>query len=211
MSTVSKPQMKFCTTREAAAMLGVSLKTAQLWSESGLLEAWRTEGGHRRIYRDSVQRLLVDSTGEKPLVAGETESVQIRPLNILVAEDDENLRKLYTMQLRIWSMAPKVMVVPTGFEALLQIGRHAPDLLITNLRMPDMDGFHMLRILRNVEELNQMRIGVVTDLDREAIAACGGLPEGVIVFSKPISFVALEQLAVSIAAEKSAALASCQP
>ena len=35
----------FCTTREAAALLGVSLSTAQNWAESGLLESWKTEGG----------------------------------------------------------------------------------------------------------------------------------------------------------------------
>jgi excisionase family DNA binding protein len=206
MSTEAKPQMKFCTTREAAEMLGVSLKTAQLWSESGLLEAWRTEGGHRRIYRDSVQRLLVESAGAKTPIAEEAEPASARTLSILVAEDDDNLRRLYSMQLRTWSMAPKVMVVPTGFEALLEIGRHAPDLLITDLRMPEMDGFRMLRILRNVEELNQMRIVVVSGLDREEIAANGGVPEDVVVFPKPIPFVALEQLAVSIAANKWATL-----
>ncbi len=206
MSTEAKPQMKFCTTREAAEMLGVSLKTAQLWSESGLLEAWRTEGGHRRIYRDSVQRLLVESGGARPSMVEEAEAEPTRSLSILVAEDDDNLRKLYSMQLRTWSMAPKVMVVPTGFEALLEIGRHAPDLLITDLRMPEMDGFRMLRILRNVEELNQMRIVVVSGLDREEIAANGGVPEDVVVFPKPIPFVALEQLAASIAAVKLANL-----
>jgi hypothetical protein len=64
----------------------------------------------------------------------------------------------------------------------------------------------MLRILRNVEELNQMRIVVVSGLDREEIAANGGVPEDVVVFPKPIPFVALEQLAVSIAANKWATL-----
>ena len=59
MTKEPKVQRKFCTTREAAEILGVSLKTAQLWSESGLLEAWRTDGGHRRIFRSSVERLLV--------------------------------------------------------------------------------------------------------------------------------------------------------
>ncbi len=208
MSTEVKPQMKFCTTREAAEMLGVSLKTAQLWTESGLLEAWRTEGGHRRIYRDSVQRLLVGTAEAKQSLdlENQVEPVPSTSLSILVAEDDDILRKLYSMQLRTWSMAPKVSVVPTGFEALLEIGRHAPDLLITDLRMPEMDGFRMVRILRNVEELNPMRIVVVTGLDREEIAASGGLPDDVLVFPKPIPFVALEQLAARMAVDKLATL-----
>ncbi len=48
----------FCTTREAATLLGVSVGTVQLWVESGLLRAWKTAGGHRRVMRDSVERLL---------------------------------------------------------------------------------------------------------------------------------------------------------
>mgnify|MGYP000630290012 CR=1 FL=1 len=44
----------FLTTREAAQVLGVSLRTTQLWVENGQLDAWKTEGGHRRISRASV-------------------------------------------------------------------------------------------------------------------------------------------------------------
>ena len=43
-----------CSTREAADRLGVSLRTVQLWSEAGLLRAWKTPGGHRRILTASV-------------------------------------------------------------------------------------------------------------------------------------------------------------
>lgn len=55
----------FCTTREAAELLGVSLRTAQLWSDSGLLTAWRTGGGHRRIVRSSIDNLLSQSPRSK--------------------------------------------------------------------------------------------------------------------------------------------------
>jgi excisionase family DNA binding protein len=58
MSSEKYIERSFCTTREAAEMLGVSLRTAQLWSESGLLDAWKTGGGHRRISRQSIERLL---------------------------------------------------------------------------------------------------------------------------------------------------------
>ena len=50
-------QHAFCTTRDAANLLGVSVGTVKLWVERGLLQAWKTSGGHRRISRESVQRL----------------------------------------------------------------------------------------------------------------------------------------------------------
>jgi excisionase family DNA binding protein len=60
-------QKPFSTTREVAKVLGVSLRTVQLWAEAGLLEAWRTEGGHRRIFakfcRAPAHRSLVVVTG----------------------------------------------------------------------------------------------------------------------------------------------------
>lgn len=46
------------STREASEILGVSLRTVQLWVDSGVLEAWKTVGGHRRISRASVEALL---------------------------------------------------------------------------------------------------------------------------------------------------------
>lgn len=201
MAALSKPQIKFCTTREAAELLGISMKTAQLWSESGLLEAWRTEGGHRRIYRESVERLLTAGGVSKP---AEPEGDRPAQLSILVAEDDEALRKLYDIRLRTWPMAPRVQVVSTGIEALIEIGRRPPDLLITDLRMPEMDGFSMLRVLRNITKLEDMQIVVVSGLDPSDIQAKGGVPEGVQIYPKPIPFDALEQFAVALAASKKA-------
>ncbi|MCP1575963.1 GAF domain-containing protein [Herbaspirillum rubrisubalbicans] len=46
------------TSREAAKMLGVSITTAQMWMESGMLASWKTPGGHRRTRLSSVMTLL---------------------------------------------------------------------------------------------------------------------------------------------------------
>ncbi|QDX80347.1 hypothetical protein B9N43_03145 [Denitratisoma sp. DHT3] len=46
-----------CSTREAADILGVSLRTVQLWVDSGILDAWKTAGGHRRVSRASIEAL----------------------------------------------------------------------------------------------------------------------------------------------------------
>lgn len=43
------------TTQKVATMLGVSLRTVQLWANKGILEYARTPGGHRRFTNQSVQ------------------------------------------------------------------------------------------------------------------------------------------------------------
>lgn len=55
----------YLTTREAAELLGVALRTAQLWVEAGTLRAWKTAGGHRRITRESVNALLARQVAAK--------------------------------------------------------------------------------------------------------------------------------------------------
>lgn len=52
--TVADPLL---TTRQAAAQLGVSLRTIQLWVEAGRLACYRTVGGHRRIHQSAVDAL----------------------------------------------------------------------------------------------------------------------------------------------------------
>ena len=47
----------FLTTRQAAQLLGVSLRSVQLWVEAGTLPAGSTPGGHRRIRRSAVEAL----------------------------------------------------------------------------------------------------------------------------------------------------------
>lgn len=47
-----------CSTREASEMLGVSQRTVQLWVESGVLKAWKTPGGHRKISLSSVNQII---------------------------------------------------------------------------------------------------------------------------------------------------------
>ncbi len=182
-------------------MLGVSVGTVQLWVESGLLQAWKTAGGHRRVIRESVDRLLHKS----PADANGTARTEVIPpaadaqkLRILVVEDDASLLRLYQVRLSAWPLAPEVQVSDNAFSALLSMGRKCPDLLITDLHMPGIDGFVMLRSLQKVPEAQDMQIVVVSGLDAAEIAARGGLPANVQVLQKPIPFDRLQQIAVEL-------------
>lgn len=56
-STGSASDGALCSPGEAAKILGVSPKTIQLWVDNGVLTAWKTVGGHRRVTVESVERL----------------------------------------------------------------------------------------------------------------------------------------------------------
>ncbi|MDO9145525.1 response regulator [Rhodoferax sp.] len=198
MSTITI-EKSFCTTREAAKLLGVSVGTVQLWVESGLLRAWKTAGGHRRVMRDSIAQLLRQEP-ELPVKSVSAEPLfnPPRQLDVMVVEDDADLLRLYQAKLTRWPMPTKVTEMSSAIAALLAIGRRSPDLLITDLSMPEMDGFSMLRILQQAPELAHTTIVAVTGLDEAAIAAHGGLPPGILVLAKPIPFDRLQEIAAVI-------------
>lgn len=189
------------STREAAERLGVALRTVQLWVEGGVLPAWKTAGGHRRISRLAVERLIDERTtalsGTSPLPvlpAQATPAIDGR-LQVMVVEDEPELLRLFTMVIAGWDLPVTVTSASNGFEALLRMGQRCPDLLVTDLNMPGMDGFKMIASLRGVgQEFNSMDIVVVTALETDEIDRRGGLPSGVRVFHKPVPFDEIESL-----------------
>lgn len=189
------------STREAAERLGVALRTVQLWVEAGVLPAWKTAGGHRRISRAAVERLIGERraalSGEPLRLAGAEapdRSADGR-LKMMVVEDEPDLLRLFTLVIAGWDLPIDLTPACDGFDALLRMGRHHPDLLVTDLNMPGMDGFRMIATLRSAEAaFEAMEIVVVTALSEAEIARRGGLPAGVRVFHKPVPFDALEAL-----------------
>lgn len=185
------------STREAAEQLGVALRTVQLWVEGGVLPAWKTAGGHRRISRVAVERLIGErraalSGGAQP--APPTISSEAR-LRVMVVEDEPELLRLFTMVIAGWDLPIDIAPASDGFEALLRMGQQCPDLLVTDLNMPGMDGFKMIESLRGVgPAYGDMEIVVVTALSEADIARRGGLPSRVRVFHKPVPFDELEAL-----------------
>jgi excisionase family DNA binding protein len=203
----------FCTTREASALLGVSVGTIQLWVENGLLDAWRTTGGHRRVLRESIDRLIrsapptdlrpsadVTQTADAPDAAPTT-----KPL-ILVVEDDRSLLKLYEVQLSRWKIGADYMCVDNAIAALIAIGRRKPDVLITDLQMPNMNGIEMIRFLSLHPDTNKLKIIVATGMDTDAIATEGGLPAEVEIFQKPIPFDRIKETVEQFLSSKNKAV-----
>ncbi len=69
-----------------------------------------------------------------------------RPARILVVDDDPGLRRLLTIRLKSERYA--VEAVGSGTAALEAMGRFRPDLVVSDLRMPEMDGIALLRELQ---------------------------------------------------------------
>ncbi len=173
---------EYLSTRQAAIRLGVSLGTVQNMVENGVLEAWKTAGGHRRIPLASVEAMLAKRRNQAPSAADSN-----APLELMIAEDDPTLQTLYRVTVETWNLPIRLRIVGNGFEGLVQVGQNPPDIMIVDLMMPGMDGFEMIRQLRANPDLAKMDIIVVSAIDHDEIVK-KGLPSDITVFGKPIPF-----------------------
>jgi FixJ family two-component response regulator len=74
----------------------------------------------------------------------------------------------------------------SAMEALVDMPSLQPQVLLTDLRMPGVDGFQLLKMLKEHALFTSLAVVVMTGLSDGEIQAQGGLPEGVKVLHKPV-------------------------
>jgi CheY-like chemotaxis protein len=80
-----------------------------------------------------------------------------------------------------------------GYNGLLRVGFDHPQLIITDLTMPDMNGYRMIEALQRDKQTAKITVVAVTGLSDGEIDEQGGLPEDVMVLHKPVDFSRLRQ------------------
>jgi PAS domain S-box-containing protein len=116
---------------------------------------------------------------------------------ILLVDDEEGIRKVVGLAIR--DMGHDTSVAANGQEALEIFARQAPAIVITDLRMPGMDGLELLRRIKSLSPDTEVII-ITGHGDMEM--AVGGLKLGAADFiQKPLDPDALE-VAIGRAEEK---------
>lgn len=188
---MSLSDSEFISTKAAAERIGVSVRTVQLWVEAGILTAWKTEGGHRRVSLASVEALLRRRGEDAAHAAGATDT---GPLRVVVVEDDVHLQTMYELTLGSLTFPVDLKIAGDGFTGLVRIGEFRPHVVIADLNLPGLDGFRMIRALKDAPESRAAELVVISALTQEDIRDRGGLPPDVTVLSKPVPMSTLEQI-----------------
>ena len=110
----------------------------------------------------------------------------MNPTRVLVVDDEEIARRNLSHVLTREGYT--VDCAQDGAAALALLGENAYQLVLTDLRMPGIDGFEMIRRLRADPQLQELDIVVVSGLADDEILENGGLPADVILYSKPVPF-----------------------
>jgi CheY-like chemotaxis protein len=106
---------------------------------------------------------------------------------ILVVEDDNSLSVLLRLIMKVQQDDWDVSSAATGVEALAQVEKFHPDLILLDIMMPEMDGLEVARRLKGDERYKDQKIVILSALSdpetqRKAMEA------GVVEYwTKPIS------------------------
>jgi len=92
-------------------------------------------------------------------------------IKVLVVEDDKIVRQTITMLLS--ASGYSVTDADNGFSALLRLQEELPDVLVTDLNMPEMSGFELLSVVRQ-------RFPSVIAVATSGAYSSSTIPEGVI-------------------------------
>jgi CheY-like chemotaxis protein len=107
------------------------------------------------------------------------------PKKILVVEDNQDTRELFVFLLK--SLGFEVVAATDGHKGLECARAEAPDLILTDINMPNLNGIDMIRMLRAEAAFRTVPIVAITAYDTafhsEATAA-----GATIALRKPIEF-----------------------
>ncbi|MBM3790065.1 MAG: response regulator [Acidobacteria bacterium] len=173
----------YLTTFEVSRICEVNPTTVQNWIKEKKLQAHVTPGGHRRVRRSDLAAFM--QRFGMPLPPGLTRS---RPL-VLIADDDADTLGFLSEVMMSGKEEVEVITARDGVEALLLIGDRKPDLLILDIRMPNMNGWEVCRRLRLTPASRGLKIAVVTgDHSQRDYAGTPGSGAD-LFFTKPLDVV----------------------
>ena len=98
--------------------------------------------------------------------ASEGESIDLSEASILLVDD--NVQNLELIQAYLEALPCSLQVAHDGVEAMEQVARHRPDLVLLDVMMPRMSGFEVCRRIKSNPETRHTLVIMVTALNEVA-------------------------------------------
>ncbi len=134
------------TTTEAAKLLGISVRTAQLLIEGGGLPSWKTPGGHRRVHRSDVEALLPDANA----------NARSRSANVLVVTSESRRQTFEAAFDQIAHVFPLFKM--STWSAAIAVGERLPAVVIVDIDVWGNSGLGLLEALANDARFKEAKL-----------------------------------------------------
>ncbi len=175
--------MKTFTPSEIATFCDVHQRTVSRWLKDGRLTGFKLPGrGNYRVTEQALRDFM--NTQSIPLPPS-----LARVRSALVVDDEPQIRRAFSRVLTRMGLA--VVEAEDGFQAGVSLMVERPEIMLLDLSMPRLDGFQVLRTVRERGELPNLKILVLSglgddELNRAVVAGADA------ALAKPVSNQALQ-------------------
>ncbi len=141
-----------------ARVLQVTPATVAAWIDQGHLKGHRTPTGRRRVASGDLANFL---QAHGMPVPAELMASRDRPV-IVVVEDDPGYLKALVRSLEREAPELEIIEASTGMDALLEIGRVSPDLVVLDYALPDLNAVQVVERLVDTSKRLTAPVMIVT-------------------------------------------------
>ncbi len=145
-----------------ARVCQVSPATVANWIDQGLLKGHKTPTGRRRVDAQDLTSFL---RAHAMAVPTELEGKNGHDV-VVVVDDDPGYLKALVMMIERSELDVEVVEAATGMDALLEIGRVQPSVIVLDYSLPDLNAQQVIE-----------RLLAPGRLDAEVIVVTGGMPD----------------------------------
>jgi CheY-like chemotaxis protein len=158
---------RYWGTQRVARVCQVSPATVASWIDAGHLKGHKTPTGRRRVTSaDLVEFLRSHGMAVPPDLLVEPDGAEGRGEAVVVVEDDPTYLRALVKTLEASDLDVEVVQATNGMDALLEIGRVHPGVILLDYLLPDLNAVQVVERL-----LEPGR-----HLDAEIVIVTGGMP-----------------------------------
>lgn len=158
---------EYYTTSDMAKILHVAVGSVINWVDDGQINAILTPGGHRKIPYKEVVRFLKSHNYEIP-----KDLLSKKPVYLI--DDEEDIHEFFRQIFKNIE-GFELLSFYSGTDALISIGKQAPEIIIVDIVMQDIDGIQVIKNIRAKEAYSSIHIVAISaDLEKKEASIAAG-------------------------------------
>jgi excisionase family DNA binding protein len=178
------------TSHEVGTLLQMDPSSVVKWVNDGLLPAYRTPGGHRRIRQSDLLAFL---RSHGMYVPPELNAGVVR---VLVVDDDSALLSALQRSVKSHKDQLEVTTATSGIDALVKVGTMRPDALVIDVHMPDVNGFDVLEQLKSNPDTKSIEVVMMSGKTTAELEKKARSLGAIALLAKPVTATNLVDLLV---------------